>query len=176
MVGPSNARVKVIAFTDLECPFCARFNDALHAARSVFPNDVAYVLIHSPLPIHRFAEAAARAVECADQPGKFVEMVDVVFDERDSLGLIPWPVLGQRAGIQDTSAFAKCISSTAPAEPIRSGVLLARKFGVTGTPTVILNGWRYGIPPSDTELVRAARDILGGRPPYPGFPVAELRH
>jgi hypothetical protein len=51
---------------------------------------------------------------------------------------------------------------------------LGKQQDVRGTPTVILNGWRYGAPPQDSELVRAVRDILHGRPPYPGFPAKAL--
>jgi len=57
---------------------------------------------------------------------------------------------------------------------VASGLALAAKEGINGTPTVILNGWRYGVPPSDTELVRAIGDILAGRRPYKGFPAEEV--
>lgn len=35
-----------------------------------------------------------------------------------------------------------------------------------GTPTVLLNGWRYGAPPDSIELERALSEIRQGRAPF----------
>lgn len=172
--GNPRAPVTLIEFTDFECPFCRQFNKTIHTVMSRYPNDVGYVLIHRPLSIHRFAGPAARASECAGTTGRFMEAVDVLFEKQDSLGLKPWTSFAVDAGITDTTAFARCVtnvSDSAVMRPIDAGVRAANEMDVHGTPTVILNGWRYGQPPSDTELVRAIGDLLGGRPPYRGYPI-----
>src|SRR5262245_61999730 len=64
-IGLSSASVKIIEFSDFECPFCARFGNALRDVRAKYPNDIAVVYVHFPIPTHRFAIPAARAAECA---------------------------------------------------------------------------------------------------------------
>lgn len=43
----------------------------------------------------------------------------------------------------------------------------AYQLGITATPTVFLNGWRYPVPPTDVELSRAISAIVNGAPPFP---------
>jgi hypothetical protein len=57
---------------------------------------------------------------------------------------------------------------------VTAGLAMGRKFELIGTPLVLLNGWRYGVAPSDTELVRAIGDLLAGRKPYKDFPTSAL--
>jgi protein-disulfide isomerase len=171
VIGNPAARIQLIEFADLECPFCATFNKYVNAVRRAYPNDVAYVFVHYPLSsIHRLAQPAARAAECANRTGQFAQMVDGIYSKQDSLGLKPWTSYAREAGVQDTAAFSRCISAPPIPSIIDSGAALAKRMGFTGTPTVILNGWRYGYTPADTEMNRAIGDILAGRRPYEHFP------
>lgn len=169
-VGNSAAKVTIFEFTDLECPFCRLFNGTLKNVRSRFPTEVAYVIIHLPLSMHRFAKPAARAAECAGQAGRFSQMVDALFEKQDSLGLKSWRSFAQAAGVEDSLTFDRCVALTTPVTKIEEGLEVAKRLGVSSTPTVILNGWRYGAPPTEDELVRAIEDILAGRRPYAGYP------
>ncbi len=45
------------------------------------------------------------------------------------------------------------------------GETLGKKIGVQGTPTVIINGWRLGRPPSEAELDGMVKTILAGKSP-----------
>jgi protein-disulfide isomerase len=175
MLGDTGAAVTIIEFTDIECPFCRAFHGTLRSVMRKYPDDVSFVFVHRPLAGHRFARPAARASECAHMSGKFVEMVDALFEAQDSLGLAPWTQYARRAGIGDTVRFARCMADTAAVPAIEAGVSLAERMSVTATPTVILSGWRYGSPPSETELTRAIDDLIAGRKPYPKFP-AEANH
>ena len=176
LVGDSNAAIKIIEFTDFECPFCRLFNTSLHTVQKQYAESVAYILVHRPLPMHRFAKPAAIAAECASSFGRFVPAVDLLFEKQDSLGLKSWKSFAAEAGIQDTSQFANCMDAMGNAPmgaQVARGLEAAEKLGIRSTPTVILNGWRYSQPPSDTELVRAVSDLLAGKQPYPGFPSAK---
>lgn len=170
LVGNANARVKVVEFTDLECPFCRVFNGTLKAVSAKYPDDVAFVFVHKPLEMHRFALPAARAAECASEAGRFSEMVDAIFEKQDSLGLKSWTSFAAHAGLRDTVAFAKCVSATASMPKVDAGLALAKRFGISSTPTVMLNGWRYGKAPGESELIQAIGDLLAGKQPYPGYP------
>jgi len=172
--GSPVAPITIVEFTDLQCPFCRRFNAALRAARKKFPEEVSVVVVHFPLSGHAQAQPAARAVECADASGKFFETLDFIFEAQDSLGRKPWTWFANGSGIRDTLRFAHCMADTTARSMVTAGLAMGRRFDLVGTPLVLLNGWRYGVAPSDTELVRAIGDLLGGRKPYKDFPTSAL--
>jgi protein-disulfide isomerase len=175
IVGDSNARIKIIEFTDFECPYCRAFHKTLSAVRSRYPRDVAVVHVHFPLPSHRFASLAARVSECGLQVERFGAIVDVLFEKQDSFGLIPWTSYAENAGIPDTAAFSLCVADTSAVPAIERGIALARRLEISGTPTVLVNGWLFGSPPTESELIRAIDDIRAGTPPYPGYPASSLK-
>lgn len=150
--------VIVVQFSDLECPFCRRFHLALRSAVTETGVRVRNVFVHYPLPQHRFAIPSAKAAECAREQGRFEEFVDAIFLKQDSLGLRPWTAYAHDAGVGDSIEFNACIAR--PGQP--TNIELGRKSGdqlrVSGTPTVLINGWRYSIPPYDslTAVLRAA--------------------
>lgn len=177
MIGDEDAPVIVTVFTDFQCPFCRRFHNALATAAREFPNKISTAVIHLPLSGHQHAEAAARAAECAGTTkagGSFARAVDQLYANQDSIGRWPWSRFALKAGVRDTMEFARCMADTAAVSRVQLGRSLAVKEGFNATPTVILNGWRYGVPPADTELVRAVGDIVRGKPPYKGFPRSAL--
>jgi protein-disulfide isomerase len=175
-VGDSQAPVTILAFSDLQCPFCARFHAAVRRVQQKYPDRVRYSFVHYPLTNHPQALAAARAVECARASDRFAEAIDFVFANQDSLGRRDWIWFGRGAGFTDTVRFRRCMTDTTTVPIIRAGLELGAKVAVRGTPTVLLNGWRYGDVPSDTELIRATGDLLAGRKPYRGFPQSGLPH
>jgi protein-disulfide isomerase len=173
-MGDSQAPITILAFSDLQCPFCARFHAAVRRVQQKYPDRVRYSFVHYPLPMHPQALAAARAVECARASNRFAQAVDFVFANQDSLGKRDWSWFGRGAGVTDTARFRRCVADTTTVPIIREGLELGSKVAVRGTPTVLLNGWRYGGVPSDTELIRATDDLLAGRKPYRGFPESGL--
>jgi protein-disulfide isomerase len=173
-VGPARAPITIVEFSDLECPFCARFQRSMQALRTKFPNKISYFFVHFPLPAHEHALAAARAAECANAVGRFPEAIDFLFANQDSLGKRSWGWFGQGAGVNDTVAFSRCVSDTLTPPAVLAGLDLGKQMNVSATPTVFINGWRYGVVPADSELARAVGDLLAGRRPYHGYPKAAL--
>jgi protein-disulfide isomerase len=160
-----------VEFSDLECPFCGHFHlKALAPLLAKHGNEVRVAYVHFPLDFHEEALDAARTVECAQNQGRFKEAVDFIFKNQKSLGKQPWSWFAQGATLGDTVAFNRCMADTSAMPLIASGKSLGTKMEVTGTPTVLLNGWRYAGAPSDTEITRAVEDLLAGRRPYKKFP------
>lgn len=157
-------------------PVLRQFNGIVQRVRRQFPNDVAYVFVHTPIRSHPYALSAARAAECAQSFGRFSEMVDAIYERQDSLGSKPWTSYALSAGINDTMSFGRCARDTVPLPAVQSGLELSKRINVIGTPTVILNGWRYGVAPGDSELVSAIKSLLDGKKPYRSFPTGELVH
>ena len=124
LVGDSGASIKIIEFADLECPSCARFFSAVASAKQRHGEDLAFNFIHFPLLSHRFSRPAARATECANEQGRFAQLIGAVFAKQDSLGLKTWSSYAAEAGVEDSLQFALCIEDDAPLQRIERGRLL----------------------------------------------------
>lgn len=162
--GTADAPVQVIEFADFQCPSCARFESTVRATRDKYPTQVAFTLVHFPLPSHEFAESAARAAECANIQGT-VGMRSLLFERQHGIGSVSWRILAQEAGVPDVDEFDECVNDAQPMERIEQGKKLADKMGVRGTPTVIVNGWKLPVPPSPEVLDRIINNVVTGRAP-----------
>jgi protein-disulfide isomerase len=152
--GPENAALTILEFGDYECPFCTRFAATSQRILAAYPEQVRLVYRHWPLPNHRFAYPAARAAECAGEQDRFWEYHDLLYENADSLGLVPFTDLAVRAGVPDVSKYEQCTRRSTPVPAIEAGIRDAAAAGGSGTPTIIVNGVRYrrGI---DSALVAA---------------------
>jgi protein-disulfide isomerase len=150
--GDSSAPVKVVTFFDLECPACAGFHSTLKQVEAARPGSVQNIYVHFPLGYHRFALPAARGAECAAQVGKFQEWVSVLFEKRDSLGLKSWGHYALEAGIKDTSRVNECVRNLKFNSRIDAGTKFGESIQVGGTPTVLINGWRFHVTPSSVAI------------------------
>ena len=85
ILGNPQAPVKVIEFSDLECPFCKRFHPTMKQIIEEYGKDsrVAWVYRHFPLDsLHSRARKEAEASECAAELGgneKFWAYIDPLF-------------------------------------------------------------------------------------------------
>lgn len=156
-VAYDSGSVVVVQFSDMACPFCRRFHLAMRSAAATTGIPVRNVFVHFPLPQHRFAIPAAKAAECARDQGRFDEFVDAVFERQDSLGLRPWTAYARDASIHDTLTFRTCAARADTPERVALGRQVGERLQVSGTPTVLINGWRYAVPPYDSmpSILRA---------------------
>jgi protein-disulfide isomerase len=164
--GKPDAPVKIVEFADLECPFCAKFRAVLDTVQEKYRDKVSLAFVHWPIPGHRFAVPAARAAECANEQGRFGQFSAVVYRNQDSLGLKTWTAYARDAGVTDTKLFERCTVSTSPLTRVDAGRAAGKRLGVSGTPTVIINGWKYPSPPGSAEISRAVDSVLAGRSPF----------
>ena len=153
----------VVEFGDFECPFCARFERAFREVKARYGRKVALVFLDDPLSIPRFALPAARAARCAGIQDRFGQYHDALFAHQDSLGLKPWTSYAIDAGVGDTVAFARCTRSNAAVTQVQAGQALAAKLGIRATPTIIVNGWRFATPPSDSLLLAVVAGVIAGK-------------
>jgi protein-disulfide isomerase len=147
--GATAPVVTIVEFADFECPYCKRFAEGvLDEALAKYPDKVKHVFRHWPLPSHRFAYPSARAVLCAREQGRFWEMHHELYGLQDSLGLVSFPDIAGRAGVPDLEQFGICSRTPGSIPEVEADVQLVQNIGGTGTPTIIINGWRFkGIPP-----------------------------
>jgi protein-disulfide isomerase len=163
LLGRTNAPVQLIELADFECPFCATFHKTLTALRARYPTQVSLTYVHFPLSGHRFAIPAAQAAECAGEQGKFEAMHDALFEQQQSFGLKPWTDVARIAGVSDLLAFDACTKREGQSPRIQAGQRLAADLGAKGTPTLLVNGWMLGGPPSLDKLQSMVSTLLSGK-------------
>ncbi len=86
-LGPVDAPVTIIEFSDFQCPFCKRFFDeTLSQIKQQYEGQVKFVYRDFPISsIHPWAQKAGEAAECADDQGKFWEYHDLIFENQTAL-------------------------------------------------------------------------------------------
>lgn len=137
--GSPTSAVKIVLFSDFECPFCSRLEPTLHEIEKSYGDRVQLIFRQFPLPFHAHARLAAAASLCAADQGKFWEMHDLLFADQKKLDR---PALDDRAaklGL-DGAAFARCLDQGRHDAEIQSDIAAGGSAGVTGTPTMIVNG------------------------------------
>ena len=78
--GPADAPITIVAFSDFQCPFCARGHETMEELRALYGDRVRFVFKHFPLPGHPAGALASRASFAAMDAGKFWEFHDAVFE------------------------------------------------------------------------------------------------
>ncbi len=77
--GPANAKIKMVEFTDFECPYCERAFPTVSAIMEKYKGKISLEYKSFPLSFHANAQKAAEAALCAGEQGKFWEMHDDLF-------------------------------------------------------------------------------------------------
>lgn len=77
--GAANAKIKIMEFTDFECPFCERAFPTVEAIMKKYEGKISLEYRSYPLPFHPLAQKAAEGALCANDQGKFWEMHDSMF-------------------------------------------------------------------------------------------------
>jgi protein-disulfide isomerase len=95
-------------------------------------------------------------------------MYDRLFDEQESFGLKPWSDYAKEAGVPDLVRFDTCIKETGSVARIEEGKRLGQKLDIKATPTLIVNGWMLGRPPTADELDAMVKAVLSGKSPVAG--------
>src|SRR5690606_22412781 len=71
--------VEIVAFTDYQCPFCARAEATLIELQQVYGPALKVTVRHQPLAFHQHARGAAEAAEAARNQGRFEAMHERLF-------------------------------------------------------------------------------------------------
>ncbi len=148
--GDRNARLALIEYSDIECPFCKRFHPTAQQVIDTYKGKVMWVYRHYPLSFHANAQKEAEATECAYAMGgndAFWKYIDTIYERTTSNGsgfaldaLVP---LAKEQGL-DEAKFKTCLESGKYASLVKEQQDGGTKAGVTGTPGNILLDTKTG--------------------------------
>lgn len=145
--GSKNAKVTLVEYSDLECPFCKRFHPTMQQALKEYDGKITWVYRHFPLDqIHAKADKEAEATECANELGgneAFWKMVDKIFEvtpSNNGLSLDDLPKLAEQIGL-DSGKFKSCLDSGKYAAHVEEDYQDGIRGGISGTPgTIVIDG------------------------------------
>jgi len=141
-IGPANAPITLVEFSDFQCPYCSKAVAQINATLKAYPSDVRLIFKQYPLESHPAALISAAASLAAHQQGKFWPMHDVMFANRPKLSrqsILAW---AKDIGL-DMKRFTADLDSDAIKKAVLRDQADGDKAGVEGTPTVFLNGQKY---------------------------------
>ncbi|MBU0592055.1 DsbA family protein [Candidatus Micrarchaeota archaeon] len=140
--GNPNALVTIVEFSDFECPFCGRYFDETYPRINdeyIKTGKVRYVFRDFPLGFHQYAQKASEAAQCANDQGKFWEMHDILFENRNDLGITNLKTYARNIGL-DVNEFDQCLDSGKYYNEVQADLLAGQEYGITGTPAFLING------------------------------------
>lgn len=138
-VGPKEAPVTVVEFSDYQCPFCGRARSTVKQMTETYKDKVKYVFRDFPLSFHQDAFAAHVAANCAGEQGKYWEFNAKLFAQQKALKVESLKSYAQELGL-DTKTFNDCLDSNKYAEEVKKDMDDGIKAGVNGTPAFFING------------------------------------
>jgi protein-disulfide isomerase len=144
-VGPADARVTVVIFSDFQCPHCRELASILATVIPQYPQ-VRFVYKDFPLTqVHPWAESAAIGARCAymQSPKAYQPVQEQIFAEQDLLSAENiWEKLvsyAQQAGL-DPAAFKACMTSPEAKAAVDASHREGEALSIASTPTSFVNG------------------------------------
>lgn len=142
-IGPDDAAVKLIEFSDFQCPYCQMFHQTMGKVLDEYGDKVQFVFKNLPLEsIHPKAREAALAAECANEQGKFIAYADKLFANQKTWGesknSTAFSSYASQVGL-DTAKFNQCLKEEKYKDRVDSDIKEADAFGISGTPALFIN-------------------------------------
>lgn len=150
-VGSDSAKVKLVEFSDFECPACLAAEPAIAKVKSTYPDQIQFIYRHFPLPQHTHGRQAAAIAAAAGQQGKFWEMHDKLFETQTEWTIMNkdgaaafFLQLAKNIGL-DESKIKQELESDSIKAIIDTDIAEGQRVGVNATPTFFLNGQKLNL-------------------------------
>ena len=150
-IGPADAPVTIVEFTDYDCPYCRRYYaETFPKIMEKYGDQIRYVVRHFPLiSMHPEAVKAAEAAECAAEDGRFFEFNDLMMRGVPSLDVESLKQYAADIGV-NTAEFNRCLDEGTKAALVQQDLRDGYMLGVRGTPNFFVNSYSLqGAQPID---------------------------
>lgn len=138
-LGPADAPVEIVVFSDFQCPYCASLAPVLHQVVEKYPDKVRVAFKNFPLEMHRMAAPASLAALAAHRQGKFWPYHDRLFENHKQLSEEKLVEIATAIGL-DLDKFNADRKSPELQARVMQDLQDGRNADVRGTPAVFVNG------------------------------------
>jgi protein-disulfide isomerase len=161
--------ITVEEFGDYQCPLCGSLHPELKKIQQEYGPRINFIFRNFPLTQnHRNALPAAQAAEAARLQGRFGPMHDLLYEnqaawkDQDNPHLV-FMDYARQLGL-DQDRFERDLSSPAVMGRINQDVARAQQLQISGTPTILLDGYPLGPEFTNPQGIRQAiNQILARR-------------
>ena len=165
-IGPADAPIVIVEFSDFQCPFCKRWHDQVYQPLfAAYPGKIRLVYRNLPLTtIHPQAMAAAEAAMCAGAQNAYWQYHEALFNGQETLGTDFYIQTATDLGL-NVASFQACIEDHRYQKQIQADMDFALSLGVQSTPTFFINGLAIvGAQPLSTFTDLIDRELAGEIP------------
>ena len=138
-LGPADAPVQIVEFSDFQCPYCNDGAKVVRDLRAKYGDKVSIVYRNFPLPMHNQAHRGAEGALCADDQGKFWEYADLLFANQRAMGDVELNQHAKTLGL-DEAKFSACLTAGTHSAQVDADQADGEKIGMNGTPGWYING------------------------------------
>jgi protein-disulfide isomerase len=150
VLGPKNAPVTIVVWSDFQCPYCGKVEPTLLQLRDEYKGKIRIAWKNQPLSFHPNAMPAAEAAMAANEQGKFWEFHDALFKRQNELGPALYDQVAKQLGL-DMDRFHASLEAHKHASQIKADMAAGSALGADGTPTFFINGKKLvGAMPIDS--------------------------
>jgi NhaA family Na+:H+ antiporter len=155
--------VSIVLYGDYLCPYCRRLGPVLARLQQALGERLAYVFRHFPNErANPGAIFISRAAEAADRQGRFWEMHDRIYGQEPPLGEEQVFAIAADLGL-DMERFRRDLDSDEVSRRVDEDLTDGRRNGVTGTPTLFVDGVRYDGAWDFYSMLEALERPVGAR-------------
>lgn len=162
VMGPANAPVTIIEFSDFECPFCLKVQPTVSELQKRYGNRVRWAFKNLPLEFHAKAKPAAYAAMAAHLQGKFTPYASKLWEGQAMLGDAYYV-----QAAKDLKLDMKKWEADRKSERVKAMVQQdmddAQAIGARGTPFFLINGQPISGALPVEEFTKAIEAALTGR-------------
>lgn len=148
-LGDTNTKVEIVVFADFQCPYCGKFQQAVYPEikKDYIDTGKASLVYQDFTFLGEESDISAQAAKCAGEQGKFWEYHDYLFSHQKGENQGAFSLKNQKTFAKTlklkTADFNACLDSGKFASAVESETAAGRDIGVTGTPTILVNGKIY---------------------------------
>ena len=164
-IGPADAPITIVEFSDYQCPFCRRWhNEVYEPLLAAYPGQIRLVYRNLPLTsIHPDAMSAAEAAMCAGEQDAYWPYHEKLFSS-ESLGSTIYLQYAQDLKL-NMGTFEACLSNHKYQQAIQEDSDFAINLGIRSTPTFFINGLALvGAQPLDVFKQVIDKELAGEIP------------
>lgn len=158
--GKASAKITLVEFADYQCPHCKAASEWLAKLLTKYDGKVKLVFIDYPLK-GELSNKIAEGGYCAEQQGKYWEYNALAFAKQEPLHHEPNAFDSLAKDLKlDEAKFKSCLGSPEAKKRVASGKAEGDRIGITGTPSIYINGKRLKGANSDDierEIERALK-------------------